>query len=204
MLARRAAAVPQAGAGPVRLRDRRGRHAAGPGRRRTTPRSSPVGPDPQHARSCSTAAALIMSVFLITSSLVTTWLIPAEEFEDGRQGQRPRAGLPGPRLPRRRVRHGLRHLARSRSCGSPAPRRWPACSTSSRATCPATAWRPSGPRAVRPLVLICTAIAFAVTIDLPGRRRRAGRRLRHRRAGAHDLGRRRRHAGRAQAPVSAD
>ena len=48
-------------------------------------------------------AALIMSVFLITSSLVTTLLIPAEEFRRrrdghaGRQGQRPRPGLPGAR-----------------------------------------------------------------------------------------------------------
>ena len=30
-----------------------------------------------------TTAAVIMSVYLVTSSLVTTWLIPAEEFEDG-------------------------------------------------------------------------------------------------------------------------
>ena len=30
-----------------------------------------------------TTAALIMSVFLVTSSLVTTWLIPHAEFEDG-------------------------------------------------------------------------------------------------------------------------
>jgi hypothetical protein len=34
---------------------------------------------------------------------------------------------------------------RSRSSGSPARRRWPDCSTSSRATCPGTAWRRTGP-----------------------------------------------------------
>ena len=51
----------------------------------------------------------------------------------------------------------------SPSSGSPAPRRWPACSTWSRATCPATAWRRTGPRAVRPLVLVLTAVAFLIT-----------------------------------------
>ena len=50
-------------------------------------------------------AALIMSVFLMTSSFVTTLLIPPEEFQPGGRGQRPGAGLPGPRVPRQRVRH---------------------------------------------------------------------------------------------------
>ena len=36
--------------------------------------------------------------------------------------------------------------ARWRSSGSPARRRWSACSTSCRSTCRATGWRPSGPR----------------------------------------------------------
>ena len=37
---------------------------------------------------------MIMSVFLITSSVVTTLLIPARGVPAGRRGERPRAGLP--------------------------------------------------------------------------------------------------------------
>jgi hypothetical protein len=44
--------------------------------------ANPVGRIRQTKKLLATAA-LIMSVYLITSSLVTTWLIPAPEFEDG-------------------------------------------------------------------------------------------------------------------------
>ena len=37
----------------------------------------------RNTKNLLTVAALIMSVYLITSALVTTWLIPAEQFQDG-------------------------------------------------------------------------------------------------------------------------
>ena len=67
-------------------------------------------------------AAVIMSVFLVTSSFVTTLLIPADEFQARRAGVREGARLPGARLPRQRLRHGVRRqhdrhpLVRRRIC----------------------------------------------------------------------------------------
>ena len=58
---------------------------------------------------------------------------------------------------------------------------------------------PEWARATRPLVLIFTAITFLVTILFDARRRRAGRRVRDRRAGADELGRGRRHDHRVAA-----
>ena len=46
-----------------------------------------------------TVAALIMSFYLITTSFMTTLLIPARELP-GRQRQRPGARLPGTQVPR--------------------------------------------------------------------------------------------------------
>ena len=57
-----------------------------------------------------TTAAVIMSVFLITSSLVTTLLIPAGGVPARRRGQRPGTGLPGARVPGQRVRQRLRRV----------------------------------------------------------------------------------------------
>ena len=55
-------------------------HVAGrPGRHR----GAPAGPDPGHQAAADHGGASIMSVFLITSSLITTLLIPQEEFEPG-------------------------------------------------------------------------------------------------------------------------
>ena len=97
------------------------------------------------AHALLTTAALIMSVVPDRqSSFVTTLLIPPADFQAGRRGQRARAGLPGARVPRRRLRHASTTSAPSRSSGSPAPRRWRACSTSCRATCRATGWRRGG------------------------------------------------------------
>ena len=62
----------------------------------------------RNTRKLLTTAALIMSVFLVTSSFATTLLIPPAAFEEGGRGQRPGPGLPGPRVPRRRLRHRLR------------------------------------------------------------------------------------------------
>ena len=62
------------------------------------------------AKKLLTTAAVIMSVFLITTSFITTLLIPRGRLRAGRTGQRARPGLPGPRVPGRRLRHGLRRL----------------------------------------------------------------------------------------------
>ena len=104
-----------------------------------------------------------MSFFLITSSFLTTVLIPAPEFQPGGQANgRALAYLAHQYLGSTSARSTTR--ARSRSCGSRAPRRWPACSTWSPATCPATGWRRDWAQTVRPLVLVFTMIAFVITI----------------------------------------
>jgi hypothetical protein len=66
-------------------------------------------------RMLATAAAM-MSVFLVTSSFVTTLLIPPRAFQPGGEasGRALASGRPTTSAP-------------SRSCGSPGPRRWPAC-----------------------------------------------------------------------------
>ena len=76
------ARLPAAGAGPVRLRDRREHDAAGRRRRRTTPRSG-CASRIRNTRKLLTVAALIMSVYLLATSFVTTVLIPPAEFEPG-------------------------------------------------------------------------------------------------------------------------
>ena len=81
-----------------------------------------------------------------------------------RPGQRTRAGLSDAPRPGQLVGHARTTSRRSPSSGSPAPRRWQACSIWCRAICPATAWRPDWARATRPLVLLITVIAFIVTV----------------------------------------
>ncbi len=72
-------------------------------------------------------AAMIMSVMLIGSSIITTMLIPAEAFREGGRGKRQGFILSNASLFR------LRCLGRStifqpfRSFGSPGPRPWPDC-----------------------------------------------------------------------------
>lgn len=61
----------------------------------------------RNTRELLTTAALIMSVFLMTSSLVTTLLIPHEEFEEGGAASHPQHCLPGARVLRRWLRHYL-------------------------------------------------------------------------------------------------
>ena len=84
------------------------------------------------AKRLLTTAALIMSVFLITSSVVTTLLIPPAEFQPGGEANgRALAGRPtGARWPTRPTSTWATRLAAStmrqrlRSCGSRARRRW--------------------------------------------------------------------------------
>ena len=75
------------------------------------------------------AAAVIMSFYLIASSLVTTWLIPAKEFEDGGAASGRALAYLAHEYLGDVLRDGRTTSPRSRSCGSPGPRRWRACST---------------------------------------------------------------------------
>ena len=100
---------------------------------------------------------------LIASSLVTTLLIPAEEFAKGGDANGRALAYLAHEYLGRAVRHGLRRehdphpLVRRRlGDGRPAEPR-------ARATCRATAWRRNG-AGPRPLVLVFTAIAFVVTV----------------------------------------
>jgi hypothetical protein len=63
----------------------------------------------RNTRRMLTVAALTMSFYLITTSLVTVMLIPSQEFEPG-SGQRARPRLRGARSAGGRLRHRLRPL----------------------------------------------------------------------------------------------
>ena len=130
-----------------------------------------------------TTAAVIMSVFLITSSLVTTLLIPAGGVRGRRRRQRPRPGLPGARVPRQRLRDDVRRLhdrdpvvRRRLGDGGPAQPD-PAVPAALRHGARVGGRRPAaGAGADRHGV--------PDHLDLRRRRRRAGRRVRDGRAGA--------------------
>ena len=155
----RAAGVPEAGARHVRVRDRRRRDAAR-ARRRQRHRGPPRGRI-RDTKRLLTTAALIMSVFLVTSSLVTTLLIPPEAFEDG--GARTVAPWrTSPTRPRQRLRDDLRRLdhrdpvVRRRLGDGGAAEPDPAVPAALRH---GSRWA----RAVRPLVLVLTWTTFVIT-----------------------------------------
>ena len=85
-----------------------------------------------------------MSALLVGSAIVTTTMIPAHGAAGGRPGRRARAGVPRASRSRRQVRHALRPGDDRHAVVRRARRRWPGCSTSSRSTCRATAWRRTG------------------------------------------------------------
>ena len=140
-------------------------------------------------------AAAIMSVFLVTSSFVTTLLIPPAEFQDGGAGVGPGAGLPRARVPRQRVRLGVRRqhdrdpLVRRRlrdgRAAEPDPEVPPALRHGAELGARRT---PAGAAAHRH--------RLPGHLDLQGRRERPGRCVRHRCPGAVHLRRYGGHAGR--------
>ena len=142
-----------------------------------------------------------MSVLLIGSSLVTTLLIPPEAFAEGGRGVGARARVSRASLPRRGLRDDLRHqhdrdsVVRRRvgDGGAAEPG----------AALPAAIRHGAGMGARDPAAGVAVHRHHVPHHDhLQRRRRGAGRRVRHGRARADDLGRDRGDAG-AEAQASA-
>ena len=74
-------------------------------------------------------AAAIMSGMLILSSFVTTLLIDPADYQEGGKASGRAIAFLAHQLPRRRASARSTTSRRSSSSASPAPRRWPACST---------------------------------------------------------------------------
>ena len=134
-----------------------------------------------------------MSVLLIASSFVTTLLIPHAAFEEGGEANGRALAYLAHELPRRRLRHGLRRqhdpdpLVRRRLGDGRAAQHRAALPAALRHGARLGAGDPAAGAGLHRDLL-------RRDDPLPGRRRRPGRRLRHRRAGADDLGHGRGHA----------
>ena len=180
-----AAAVPQAGARTLGLRDRRRRHAAREGRRRRRPERPAARI--RNTRKLLRTAALIMSVLLIGSAVVT------DAADPGRGVRRPAAPATG---------RALAYLAHATSARSSALSTTSARSRSSGSPGASAMAGPAEPRAALPAALRHGA-GLGARVPAAGaghhghrlprhrrlqrRRRRAGRGVRDRRAGADDL-----------------
>ena len=90
-------------------------------------------------------------------------LIPADEFEAGGQANGRALAYLAHRVPRRRVRHRLRPVHHRDPVVRRRLRNGRACSTSIPRYLPRYGMAPHWARAVRPLVLVLTSIAFLVT-----------------------------------------
>ena len=158
--------------------------------------------------SCCSTAALIMSVFLLGSALVTATLIPPQDLRKSvaaeEPGPRPTARWPTWRTAKGRVQinplfgemfgtiYDLSTVVILSFAGLSA---MAGLLNLVPQYLPRYGMAPEWSRAVRPLVLLFTAINLLVTWIFRRRRRGAGRRLRHGRAGA-DLQRLRGHGDR--------
>ena len=187
----RPAGLPQAGPWPVRLRDRSRGDATGR-RRRRRHRRAPARPDPRHPAAADHRRGdhERLPDHLQHHHHAAD---PAAGVPAGRRGERSGAGLPRPRVPGQRLRHGLRPLhhhhpvvrrrlrdGRPAEPGAPVPaavRHGPGMGEGG-------ASAGAGVRGDR----------LRGDLVLRRQRRRAVRCLRHRRAGADDLRLGRRHA----------
>ena len=143
-------------------------------------------------------AALIMSVALILSTLVTTLLIPPAAFQPGGPANGRALAYLAHQYLGQRLRHALRpehhrHLVVRRRLGDGRP-----AQPGAPLPAPLRHGAPLGPRGA-PTGVRLHRDHLRRHLVVPGQRRRAGRRLRHRRPGAHHLGLGRRHPLRSPA-----
>ena len=127
----------------------------------------------------------------MASSVVSVLLIPAEAFQPGGAGRRPRARLSRPHTPRCRLRHGLYDLVTVAILWFAGASAMAGLLNLVPLYLPRYGMAPEWARATRPLVVIFTGIGILVTMVVQRRRRCPGGRVRDRRPRADELGRRR-------------